>query len=105
MHPKKKLSAPQTPFLSHAVMPIENLSVHELGDRLLLDDGVLILIAANVEVRLTELLALHLAEERLVVGDDQKLEVGLLSTILDQHMEGSSQSLNIVAIQVCGWFI
>jgi hypothetical protein len=54
-----------------------NLVSFTLTDRLSLDHALLLVVSADPVVVITEVCTLHVAQEVLVVGDDNELEVGL----------------------------
>ena len=62
-------------------------SVHHLRDLLFGDDTLLLIISADAEICIAEVLTLHLSEESLVVGNDNELEIGLGLACLNDRVE------------------
>jgi hypothetical protein len=44
-------------------------------------------------------------QELLIVGDDNELEIGLVLASLDDAMQGNSQSLDVVLVEIRGRFV
>jgi len=63
------------------------LHLHHRGDTLLLNNTLLLRIPRDPPIRFRKLAALHLAQEFLVVGDDNELEVLLIPPHLDDGVQ------------------
>ena len=57
------------------------------GDAFALNKTTLPLVALNTPVFVAEVRALHIAEELLIVGDDNELEIALAATILNNLVQ------------------
>ena len=91
----------QIPILYNA--QIKEALSHHLQETLHLNNALLICISADPEILFTKLIALHLTQELLVVSDDDQLEVRLVTSVLDDLIQGLSESSNIVLIKIrCG---
>lgn len=72
---------------------------------MLFDNALLVCISADPTIEIAELRALHLTQELLVMGDDDELEILLLTSSLDDLVQRLSESFNVVLIKVRRWFI
>jgi len=54
---------------------------HHTHKTLLVDNALLVCISANSPVVVTELTALHLTQELLVVSDNDELEIRLMTSV------------------------
>lgn len=90
------------PFASHnlSLEPSDNLS-----NRLPLNNTFLLIISADTIVVITEIRALHVTQELLIVGNDNELKVGLLHSGGNDAVERFGERLNVVDVQVSGWFV
>jgi hypothetical protein len=73
---------------------------HHARETLLLDNALLVCISADSIIVLTELRALPLPHEILVMDNDDELEILLLTSILDDLIQRLSESSNVVLIKI-----
>ena len=72
---------------------------------MLFDNALLLCISADPSIGIAELRALHLTQELLVMGDDNELEILLLTSSLNDLVQRLSESFNVVLIKVRRRFI
>jgi hypothetical protein len=80
-------------------------SSQDVHNRLLLNHTLLLLVSADTVVVLSEVATIHVFQELFVVGDDNELEIGLVLASLDDAMQGNSQSLDVVLVEIRGRFV
>jgi hypothetical protein len=83
----------------------ETQLLHEIRKRLSLDNALLLRVPAYLPIMIAELCTLHLPQELFIVGDNDELEILLLLSILDDLVQGHSESRDIVSIKIGCWFV
>lgn len=79
--------------------------LEDLCDAFPRDDTILSFISLDSEETVTEITTPHMSQKVLVMSNHNKLEIALCLSGFDDHMETLRQTLDIVAIQVCGGLI
>lgn len=77
----------------------------DFSNRLPLNNTLLLIISADTIVVIAEIGALHVAQELLIMGNDDELEVGLLHSGCDDAVERFGERLDVVDVQVGRWFV
>ena len=73
---------------------------HDTRKTLDFNNALLLRISAHSVIVLTKLRALHLAQEFLIVSNDDELEVRLMTSVLDDLVQRLSESSNVILIKV-----
>jgi hypothetical protein len=89
--------------------PVDSINTQSIvindAQILLLNLAVLIRVSRYTIVLVCEISTLHLSNETLVMSDHDELEVLLVLAVHDDLVQGSSESLDIISIEVCCWFV
>lgn len=105
---------PHTICPYHSVLPsryakslqIQHLHpLRQFRKPLSLNHSLLPIVSAHSVVMLSEVAAIDVLQELLVVRDDDELEVSLMLAGLDDSVQGLSKSLDVVLVEIGGWFI
>lgn len=68
----------------------------QIRNRLTLNNALLALVSTDSEVMVAEIRDAHRSQELLVMGNDNKLEVGLLHACLDYGVQRFSQTFDVL---------